>query len=169
MGLISDVVDLIFNIFKGNFRLAAVLLLQSRVPGPWIILVLEPRTYKSYGHRAIRRPDLWFLPTPARDESMKQATSRCVYITALEDFKGDLCTAIKWGYVGHSFLCRLLINKPLPLNGDYSKDPNIKALKRRGFINHGSTLRALCVANPWPQALKPNPEPETLHPLPEAP
>ena len=27
-----------------------------------------------------------------------------------------------------------------PLNRDFSKDPNIQALKRRGFINHGSTL-----------------------------
>ena len=33
-----------------------------------------------------------------------------------------------------------MINKPPPLNRDYNKDPNTKALKRRGFINHGSTL-----------------------------
>ena len=36
-----------------------------------------------------------------------------------------------------------MINKPLPLNSDYSGDPNIKALKslkKRGFINDGSTL-----------------------------
>ena len=33
-----------------------------------------------------------------------------------------------------------MITKPPPLNGDYNRDPNIKALKRRGFINHGSTL-----------------------------
>ena len=33
-----------------------------------------------------------------------------------------------------------MINNPPPLNRDYSRDPNIKALKRRGFINHGSTL-----------------------------
>ena len=26
------------------------------------------------------------------------------------------------------------------LNRDYGRDPNIKALKRRGFINHESTL-----------------------------
>ena len=31
-------------------------------------------------------------------------------------------------------------NKPPPLNRDYNRDPNIKALKRRGFVNHGSTL-----------------------------
>ena len=36
--------------------------------------------------------------------------------------------------------CRPMINKPPPLNGDYDRDPNIKALKGRGFINHGSTL-----------------------------
>ena len=35
-----------------------------------------------------------------------------------------------------------MINKPPPLNRDYSRDPNIKALKKRGFINHESTLRA---------------------------
>ena len=33
-----------------------------------------------------------------------------------------------------------MINKPPPLNRDYDRDPNIKALKRRGFLNHGSTL-----------------------------
>ena len=33
-----------------------------------------------------------------------------------------------------------LINKPFPLNRNSKRDPNIQALKRRGFINHGSTL-----------------------------
>ena len=33
-----------------------------------------------------------------------------------------------------------MINEPPPLNREYNRDPNIKALKRRGFINHGSTL-----------------------------
>ena len=33
-----------------------------------------------------------------------------------------------------------MINKPPPLNRDYNRDPHIKALKRREFINHGSTL-----------------------------
>ena len=27
-----------------------------------------------------------------------------------------------------------------PLNGDYNRDPNMAALQRTGFINHGSTL-----------------------------
>ena len=31
-------------------------------------------------------------------------------------------------------------NKPPPHNGDYDRAPNIKNLKRRGFINHRSTL-----------------------------
>ena len=35
---------------------------------------------------------------------------------------------------------RPLVNKPPPLNRDYNRDPNIQALKRRGFINHGSSL-----------------------------
>ena len=35
---------------------------------------------------------------------------------------------------------RPLISKPPPLNREHNRDPNIKALKRRGFINHGSTL-----------------------------
>ena len=34
---------------------------------------------------------------------------------------------------------RPLINKPPSLNRDYSRDPNTKAVKRRGFTNHGST------------------------------
>ena len=34
---------------------------------------------------------------------------------------------------------RPLINKPPPLSRDYNRDPYIKALKRRGFIDHGST------------------------------
>ena len=36
-----------------------------------------------------------------------------------------------------------MINKTPPLNRDYNRDPNMKALKRRGFINHGSTLSGL--------------------------
>ena len=36
------------------------------------------------------------------------------------------------------------MNKPPhPLNGDDNLDPNIEALKRRGFMNHGSTLGIL--------------------------
>ena len=35
---------------------------------------------------------------------------------------------------------RPLINKPPPSNRDYNRNPNIKALRKRGFINHGSTL-----------------------------
>ena len=31
-----------------------------------------------------------------------------------------------------------MMNKPPPHNRDYNKDPNIQALKRKGFINHGS-------------------------------
>ena len=27
-----------------------------------------------------------------------------------------------------------------PLSRDYNRDPNIEALKKKGFINHGSTL-----------------------------
>ena len=36
-----------------------------------------------------------------------------------------------------------MINKPSPLDTDSNKDPKIKALKRRGLINHGSTLSPL--------------------------
>ena len=41
------------------------------------------------------------------------------------------------GYFG---ICRLVMNKPSLLNKDYNRDPTIKALKKRGCINHGSTL-----------------------------
>ena len=30
-----------------------------------------------------------------------------------------------------------------PLNSDYTKDPIIKARRRRGFMNHGSTLNLI--------------------------
>ena len=33
-----------------------------------------------------------------------------------------------------------MINEPPSLNRDYNRDPNMKALKRRGVINQGSTL-----------------------------
>ena len=36
--------------------------------------------------------------------------------------------------------CRPLIDRPPPLNSDYNRDTSIKALERRWFINHGSTL-----------------------------
>ena len=32
------------------------------------------------------------------------------------------------------------MNKPPALSRDYNRDPKIKALKRKGFINHGSVL-----------------------------
>ena len=32
------------------------------------------------------------------------------------------------------------IINPLPLDRDYSRDPNIQALRRRGFIHQGSKL-----------------------------
>ena len=44
-------------------------------------------------------------------------------------------------------LSRPLINQLPPLNRDYKRDTNIQALKRRGLINHGSTLN--------PQTLNP--------------
>ena len=31
-----------------------------------------------------------------------------------------------------------MIDKPPLLDRDYTSDPNIKALKRKGFMNHGS-------------------------------
>ena len=33
------------------------------------------------------------------------------------------------------------IIKPPPLNRDYNRDPNLKALKSKGVIDHGFTLR----------------------------
>ena len=36
-----------------------------------------------------------------------------------------------------------MINETPPLNRDYNRYPNIKALKRRGLINHESTLELL--------------------------
>ena len=36
--------------------------------------------------------------------------------------------------------CRPMMNNPPPLNRDYKRDPNSKALRKKGFINHGSTL-----------------------------
>ena len=47
---------------------------------------------------------------------------------------GRMVLGINWGYT------RPVISKPSPLNRDYNRDPNIKALKDRGFINHGSPL-----------------------------
>ena len=35
------------------------------------------------------------------------------------------------------------MNKPPPINRNCNKDPNFKALKRKGFINHESTLWGL--------------------------
>ena len=33
-----------------------------------------------------------------------------------------------------------MIIKPSPFNGDYKRDPNIRDLKRTGFMNYGPTL-----------------------------
>ena len=44
------------------------------------------------------------------------------------------------------YYCRPLINKPPALNRDYNGGPNTKAFKRRGFMNHGSTLGLMRVA-----------------------
>ena len=45
-----------------------------------------------------------------------------------------------WGLAG--------IHKPTPINRDYMTDPKIKALERRGFMNHGSTLRVMVMSLP---------------------
>ena len=45
------------------------------------------------------------------------------------------------------FQPRPVINKPSPLQRDYNGDPNMKALKRRGFLNHGSTSISLTPGN----------------------
>ena len=50
--------------------------------------------------------------------------------------------------------CGLEFNTPPPLHRDYDRDPNIEALERRGFVNHGSPLIPRIV----------NPEHETLNP-----
>ena len=41
------------------------------------------------------------------------------------------------------------INKSPPLNGDYNRDPNISALKRKGVVNHWATVypQAFLAAN----------------------
>ena len=38
-----------------------------------------------------------------------------------------------------------MINESLPFNRDYKRDLNIKALRRKGFINQGSTLVEILV------------------------
>ena len=40
-------------------------------------------------------------------------------------------------------ISQALTNKPPPLNKAYNRDPNIKALQRKRFSNHGSTLESL--------------------------
>ena len=39
--------------------------------------------------------------------------------------------------------------KPLPLTGKYNRDPNNKAFKRRGFINHGFTFTVMWSNRLW--------------------
>ena len=43
----------------------------------------------------------------------------------------------------NKILTRPLINKLPPPNRDYNRNPNIKALKRWGFISQGSSLLAV--------------------------
>ena len=48
-----------------------------------------------------------------------------------------------------------MIHKPPPLNRDLNGDPNIKALKRKGFINHGCTLVSVLITpKPHPASLR---------------
>ena len=49
-----------------------------------------------------------------------------------------------------------LIN-PHPLNMDYNRDPNSKALTRRAFMNQGSTLVSSKAIGPTWGALNPKP------------
>ena len=51
---------------------------------------------------------------------------------------------MSWGRV---FVLSPVINEPPPFNRDYNRDPNIQALKRRGFVHHGSTL-SVCHMQP---------------------
>ena len=45
--------------------------------------------------------------------------------------------------LGQNHCPRPLNNKPPPLNRDYNRHPNIKTLRKEGFINDGSTLACL--------------------------
>ena len=38
-----------------------------------------------------------------------------------------------------------MINRPPPLNRDYNRDPNSRAIRGRGFINHGFALTLFVV------------------------
>ena len=49
---------------------------------------------------------------------------------------------------------RPLIQKNLSLNRDYDRYPYIKALKRKGFMNHCSTFTRTPAAPPFPEKLK---------------
>ena len=41
-----------------------------------------------------------------------------------------------------------MINHPPPVSGEYNRNPNIKALKGRGPIHHGSTVPPFGTAGP---------------------
>ena len=47
---------------------------------------------------------------------------------------------LSWHEHSEVTCCRPMINKPPPLNRDQNRDPNMKALKRKGFMNQGSIL-----------------------------
>ena len=44
---------------------------------------------------------------------------------------------------------RPLVNEPPPPNRDYNRDPDLKTLDRRGFINRGSTLEVSLTEPDW--------------------
>ena len=59
----------------------------------------------------------------------------------------DTCTHSELSQAGNSHRAhglsypRPVITKPPPLNRDHNRDPNVKALKRKEFINPGSPLQ----------------------------
>ena len=71
----------------------------------------------------------------------------CFSITSLGQAANEPCEASTLNEKAVSNYCGPLLHKPPPLNGDCNRDPCIKALERRVFINHGSTSSLAPVAD----------------------
>ena len=104
---------------------------QFTLPGSLIVQPFLPQCWKASLLRTPPRPRReYLLLSPEEARFLDPAST--FYIPTVRDHV-PLIKSTR----------RVLINEPPPLNRDYDRDPNIQALQRRGFIDHGSTLVVL--------------------------
>ena len=128
-------------------------------------IIYIPGTHPAFWKSATRSLPIWICsqsPGPNLRHSAKVLCDPQKDLLVLSREEEDV-TPIQSLYQ----IFQTLMNKPPPQNREYNRDPNVKALKRRGCINHGSTLFPSFPTNPPSKPKRSQgADPRTLNPYP---